>query len=55
MQEKRVWLVWVNFSSQRSCLILLLGRMGLKVKVHNLSRVKSKILAVSPVMDNLSC
>ena len=31
-----------------------LGRMGRKVKVHNLSRVKPKILAVSPVMDNLS-
>src|SRR3954463_2038306 len=28
------------------------GRMGLKVKVHNLSRVKSKILAVTPVMDS---
>src|SRR3954469_16595613 len=28
------------------------GRMGLKVKVHNLLRVKSKILAVSPVMDS---
>ena len=26
--------------------------MGLKVKVHNLCRVKIKILAVSPVMDN---
>ena len=26
--------------------------MGPKVKVHNLYRVKTKILAVSPVMDN---
>ena len=26
--------------------------MSLKVKVHNLCRVKTKYLAVSPVMDN---
>ena len=26
--------------------------MGPKVKVHNLYRVKTKILAMSPVMDN---
>ena len=26
--------------------------MSLKVKVHNLCRVKTKILAVSPVTDN---
>ena len=31
-----------------------LGLLGLMVKVHNLSRVKTKYLAVSPVTDNLS-
>jgi hypothetical protein len=30
---------WLNAPSERSCLILLSGRMGLKVKVHNPCRV----------------
>jgi hypothetical protein len=30
---------WLNASSKRSCLILLLGRMSLKVKLHNPCRV----------------
>lgn len=55
--------VGLNSSSERSRLNLLLsltqsecigclGWLGLKVKVHNLCRVKTKYLAVSPVTDN---
>ena len=41
-------------SMLHSACIGCLGLLSLKVKVHTLSRVKSKILAVSPVMDKLS-
>jgi hypothetical protein len=38
-----VRLVWLNASFERSCLIYSLGKMSLKVKVHNPCRVSNLI------------
>ena len=65
MGARQVGMGWENASekSRLNSLLFLstncvledsLGLLGLMVKVHNLCRVKTKYLAVSPVTDNLS-
>ena len=63
MGARQVSVGWENASekSRLNSLLFLstnwvledsLGLLGLMVKVHNLCRVKTKYLAVSPVTDN---